>query len=345
MMIQNKKSHLPKAGLDWLLQSEDPSLRFRVERDLLERKPNQLLQSQIANSKLISKIFAKMHPDGMWLHEGVGAGLDYSHGKTTHFILSYLAELGLDKSDPRIDKAVNRYLDLNIHEKWLSGPDHLTGQSCLYAQNIRTFVLLGYRRDPRVQERIATLQSEIRHDDGMLCRRLSYTQKTKSCIRGTLKALMAYAELPELWDSESCKRTVSYFLSRNVYFKKTNPTEKIRNGMATIFPFVIFCSLLEPLYALSKMGYGNHPALEDAWMELEKRNNGEGKYRLDWYTNSLFMPGKKGEINEWVTLYANLAFHYRVNSFSKANKCCSEAFIRNSKVVDTSSGRSLVRKS
>jgi hypothetical protein len=297
--------------LDWLHQSEDPSLRFRVERDLLERKPDQSLQKEIANSKLVTKIFAKMHPDGMWLHEGIGAGLDYSHGKTTHFILSYLAELGLGKSDPRIDLAVNRYLNLNIHEKWLSGPDHLTGQSCLYAQNIRTFVLLGYRNDPRVQMRIATLQSEVRHDGGYLCRRLSYTQKTKSCIRGTLKALMAYAELPELWSTESCQRTVNYFLSRNVYFKKTNLSEKIRGGMGTIFPFVIYCSLLEPLYALSKMGHGNHPATEDVWKELEKRNNGEGKYILDWCTNSLFMPGNKGEINEWVTLYAYLALKYK----------------------------------
>jgi len=308
---------IPKAILDWLLQSGDPSLRFRLERDLLDSEPDPSLQKEIAGSKLVTKIFTKMHPDGMWLHEGIGAGLDYSHGKTTHFILSYLAELGLDKSDPRIDKAVNRYLNLNIHEKWLSGPDHLTGQSCLYAQNIRTFCLLGYRSDPRVQMRIATLQSEIRHDDGMLCRRLSYTQKTKSCIRGTLKALMAYAELPELWDSESCKRTVNYFLARNVYFKKTNLTEKIRGGMGTIFPFVIYSSLLEPLYALSKMGYGNHPALDDAWKELEKRNDGEGKYRLDWYTNSLFMPGKKGEINEWVTFYAYLAKKYKGDLLSR----------------------------
>jgi hypothetical protein len=128
---------------------------------------------------------------------------------------------------------------------------------------------------------------------------------------------MAYAELPELWSTESCQRTVQYFLNRNVYYKTTNPSEKIRGGMATIFPFVIFCSLLEPLYALSKMGYGNHPALNDAWEELEKRKNGEGKYRLDWCTNSLFMPGKKGEINEWVTLYAYLALNNKDKNLTK----------------------------
>ena len=298
---------LPKQGLEWLLQSSDPSIRFRTQRDLLGIKPDESLQNEIMTSKNVTRIFSKMHPDGMWLKKEIGAGIDYSHGSTTHFILSYLAELGLNKSDPRIDKAVNRYLDLKSKDNWLTAPDHLTGQSCLYAHNIRTFILLGYKEDPRVQERISTLLAEVRDDDGYLCRRLSYTQKTKSCIRGTLKALMAYAELPELWSTDSCKRTVHYFLKRNVYFKTANPTIKIRGGMVTIFPFVIFCSLLESLYALSKMGYGHDPALEDAWNELEKRNNGEGKYKLDWSSKSLFVPGIRGEINEWVTFYAYLA--------------------------------------
>lgn len=309
---------MPKQGLEWLLHSSDPSIRFRTQRDLLGIKPDESLLGEILTSKNVTRIFSKMHPDGYWLKKDIGAGLDYSHASTTHFILSYLAELGLDKSDPRIDKAVNRYLDLISKDKWLTGTDHLTGQSCLYAYNIRTFVLLGYKEDPRVQERISTLLSEVRYDNGYLCRRLSYTSKTKSCIRGTLKALMAYAELPELWDTASCRKTVNYFLKRNVYFKIADLSVKIRGGMETIFPFVIYCSLLESLYALSKMGYGRDQALGDAWIELEKRNNGEGKYKLDWSSQSLFEPGNRGEINEWVTFYAYLAYKYR--DFSKMRK-------------------------
>ncbi len=78
--------------------------------------------------------------------------------ESPHFVLSSLAELGLDRKDERIELAVNRYLDLRSKEKWLSAPDHLTGQSCLYAQNVRTFTLLGYGKDPRVKERVRTLQ-------------------------------------------------------------------------------------------------------------------------------------------------------------------------------------------
>ena len=80
------------------------------------------------------------------------------------------------------------------------------------------------------------------------------------------------------------------------------------------FPFVISSSLLEPLYALSKLGYGNHLALSDAWDQLEKRRNSEGKYILDWHPPTDFNPGKKHEPNEWATFYALLAQKYRSKS-------------------------------
>jgi hypothetical protein len=41
---------------------------------------------------------------------------------------------------------------------------------------------------------------------------------------------------------------------------------------------------------------------------LEKKRTDEGKYILDWTpTQSLLNPGKRGEVNKWVTFYALLA--------------------------------------
>lgn len=291
-------------ALAWLASSKSPSIRYRFQRDYLQITPEPGLQAAIRSCPTVARIFAKMHPDGFWQYREKGSGVDYAMSSSTHFVLSYLAELGLDREDPRIDKAVNRYLAL-------TPPDHLTGQSCLYAHNLRTFVLLGYGNDPRVLERMDYLEREVRHDDGYLCVRPSFTVETKSCIRGTVKALMAYAEVPALWNRESCRRTVNYFLKRDVYFRLPDKQERIRGGMSTVFPFVITSSLLEPLYALSKLGYGNARALSDAWHELEKRNNGQDQYRLDWFAPSVFVPGRKGDINEWVTLYALLAWKHK----------------------------------
>ncbi|MBN1622731.1 MAG: hypothetical protein JXN10_07400 [Clostridia bacterium] len=287
-----------------LLNSESPSIRYRMQRDFLEIEPDENLRERILASKQVEKIFKKMHPDGYWLHKGSGDGIDYSMSSSTHFILSYLAELGLGKWDDRIDKAVRRYWALKEPQKWLSPPDYLTGQSCLYSQNIRTFIMLGYKDDVHMAPRIKTLLNEVRDDNGYLCVRKSFKDSTKSCIRGTTKALMAYAELPEFWEHQSCKRTVDYFLSRNVYYRKPELTEKIRGGLQLSFPFTIDVSLLEPLYALSTMGYGRKRALSDAWNDLDSQRDASGYYKLQWNPPVPFKPGERGEGNEWVTFYA-----------------------------------------
>lgn len=293
-----------------LLNSDSPSIRYRMQRDYLGREPDSELKQKILESKPVEKIFKKMHPSGYWLYKGIGDGIDYAMSSSTHFVLNYLAELGLGRWDERIDTAVKRYWSLKEPGKYFSPPDYLTGQSCLYAYNIRTFIMLGYRDDVHMRARINTLLENVRHDNGYLCIRKSFKASTKSCIRGTMKALMAYAELPELWEHESCRRTVDYFLSRNIHFKKDGSGEKIRGGLNASFPFAIDASLLEAVYALSKMGYGKNPALKDIWSELMFRQMDNGLFRLDWNPPAYFVPGKRGEGNEWVTLYALLALKY-----------------------------------
>jgi hypothetical protein len=172
--------------------------------------------------------------------------------------------------------------------------------------------MLGYGDDPRVRHRAEVLVADDRWDGGYLCDRSSFSAKTKSCIRGSIKALTAFAALPALWDSERCRKLVSYFLKRRVFYRMTEPDQVVRDELVgTIFPFVIQGSLLEPLHALNVMGYGQHEALDDAWERLAAKRGEGGRYILNWYAPSYFTPGKKGVVNKWVTLYAYLALKYR----------------------------------
>ncbi len=310
--------------LDWLLEEDDPSVRYRTLTELLDVAPDdpqvQQTKAQIPHSKPVEKIFAKMHPDGYWLHRGKGAGIEYAMSSSTHFILAILAELGLDRQDERIARAVERYLSLTEPDVpnpqiWQIPPDYGNHQSCLYAYNLRTFVMLGYHDDPRIQERIAVLLADERHDGGYLCNRPSFKAKTKSCIRGSIKALMAFAVLPELWETARCRQLVDYFLRRRVLFRTRQPEMLVRGELVrTSFPFMIGGSLLEPLYALSRMGYGQDERLQPAWAFLESKRDQAGRTILDWHPSTLFKPGDTGQPNKWVTLYACLAQKYRHSS-------------------------------
>jgi hypothetical protein len=162
----------------------------------------------------------------------------------------------------------------------------------------------------------------IREDDGYLCDMHKGKRKTrlvKSCYRGTVKALFALSELPQLWTESYTKRVINYFLDRNVLYKTKKPTEFVtRETGMTIFPFSYRAGLLETLYALAKMGYGEDPRLQNAWNILQDQRTSMGRYILNWTpgktTNRYFYPGKKQTENKWVTFYAYLCLKYKMNT-------------------------------
>jgi hypothetical protein len=141
--------------------------------------------------------------------EILGEGVEYGAYGTTHYCLSYLAELGMDRSHPQIAKAADRYLSLQKNDY-----DFYRHFSCLLSYNIRTFTMLGYRDDPRVNRSTVLLLDIERLDGGYLCEMHKGKYKTKSvksCIRGSVKALLAFSYLPEYWRHGRIKKLVHYF--------------------------------------------------------------------------------------------------------------------------------------
>ena len=309
---------MEKEVLDWLLEPNNPSVRFRTLTELLDKPSDdpvvQDAHRHIPTSKAVTRIFDKMSPEGYWEQKGIGAGVEYKDYSTTHFVLSFLAELGMNRDDPRIAQAVERYLSFQQPDG-----DFYRHFSCLYGYNLRTLILLGYDDDPRTRKIVDLMLTMDRPDGGYLCdmHEGKYkTRATKSCIRGSTKVLLGYAMLPELWGTSRCQQLTEYFLRRNVYFRMDNLAEAIRwEVTATVYPITWRSSLLELLYALSVMGYGEHPALAQAWAQLDTKRDEQGRYHLDWTpTNIPFKVGKRGEANKWVTLYAYLATKHREKS-------------------------------
>lgn len=303
--------------LDWLLEDENPSIKYRTLTELLdfnhEDKSAKQAKAAIVSSQTVKKIMSIMHPDGYWMYLGKGDTIQYGMSASTHFVLAYLSELGLDKDNKSVSLAVERYLNLNPSDFHLN-------MSCLYAHNLRTFIRLGYKDDPRVKSRIQVLLNDKRFDGGYLCDQKTRNARTKSCIRGSIKALNAFTSIPELWNDERCKQVVKYFLDRRVFFRQTKPEEIIRDELLQVrFPFVATGTLLEPVYALSVMGNGEDERMLEAWKKLSEKKDDCGKYISDGHTNTLFKPDKKGQQSKWVTLYALLAIKNKsqAKSFEK----------------------------
>jgi hypothetical protein len=313
--------------VQWLLQDDDPSMQWRTRRELLNAGDDlpevRQAKSAIVESSAVCGLLEKMHPDGYWLQKNprtkvyVGDDVLYGSFATTHFCLAYLAELGMDRSHPLVEKAAERYLSLQKADG-----DWLNHYSCLFGYNIRTYVLLGYREDARIERSIELLLQTVREDGGYLCdwHEGKYkTRQVKSCIRGAVKCLLAFAELPEYWEHPRCRQLVEYFLNRGGIYRSKSRDIFVNDDMNRhAFPIIWRANIWEILYALSKMGYGNDERLNSAWNELESRADETGRYKLDWTpTECPWKVGERGEVNKWITFYVLLAEKYRVPTMMK----------------------------
>ena len=301
--------------MQWLLEPENPSVRYRTLVELLDMGGTPeaaAARAAIPGSAPVKKLLDAMHPDGYWLQKNPGTGMflgdgvDYGSFGTTHFCLSYCAEAGLDREHPSVAKAAERYLGLQKEDG-----DWLRHFSCLYAYNVRTFVMLGYRTDPRVRKAIDLMLGTVRKDGGYLCEMHEKPNRKppKSCVRGSVKALLAFSELPETWRHARCLQLVDYFLDRNGIFRKQDHAQFVNDDMKrNSYPVVWRTNVWEVLYALGKMGYGKDERLVDAWQVLDSRRLPDGRQPLDWTpSQSPWKIGKVGEPNKWVTFYATLA--------------------------------------
>ena len=309
---------VPETVIAWLLQEGHPSVHARTLTELLGQDATSAevvsAKAQIATSKAALKVLAPIHSNGEWPRLGPS-------DNSPEMGFSHLGELGLDRTHPAVQAAVEVYIshqyeDGSFLDSYTTRPEYYhprpNDQSCYYALTIRGLLKLGYRDDPRVWKAIDFCLSKSRFDGGYLCTK-SYARKTtKSCIRGSKNVLFLFSELPEVWSTTQCQRLVAYFLERRIFHRRSDPDAFVTGRPGTLFPFDYRLGLLEPLYALSKMGYGRHPALAEAWQLLDQKRDELGRYILDWKApKCAFNPGEKGLPNPWVTLYAYLALKYR----------------------------------
>jgi len=309
----------------WLLEPSDPSVRCRTYAELLGVPANdpEVTQARqtIPTSIAVRQILEKMNPEGYWVQmnprtqTSIGDGVEYGSFATTHFCLSYLAHLGMDRTDTKVALAADRYLDLMKPDG-----DWYKHFSCLFGYNIQTFIMLGYRKDKRLQRTVKLLVDSARADGGYLCdmhEAKTGGRKPKSCIRGSLKALTAFCELgPAYWGHSSCRRLIDYFLKRDGIFATNDLQRPVNNDVQMmVFPFHWRAGLIEVLYTLSRMGYGMDSRLDRAWKLLATKADRAGRYILEWTpTQSLWKVGKRGQPNKWMTLYALLAMKAKESS-------------------------------
>jgi len=192
--------------LSWLLEPENPSVRYRTLTDILYRPADdaevQQARAAIARQSLVEELFARQHVDGHW---GDDETKPYT-AQGTLGVLSILYMLGVEP-DERTAKGCDSLLRYCQHE---SGGFSLTLTRrsgifpCTTGEHLPFLVYFGLGEDSRVRRAFAFVIEQMSTEDALDCGRYQH----RDCLWGAIAALNGLAVLPEDMRSAQSKRVV-----------------------------------------------------------------------------------------------------------------------------------------
>lgn len=314
--------------LDWLLEEDNPSVRYYALRDLLgrpDRDPRvKKAEKDIMTLGVVPRILDKQNPDGYWAEE---LKFYRSKYKGTVWQLIILANLGADGADPRIRKACEFIfshaqhkssggfsVDYSVTKK--GGSDAYV-VPCLTGNMVWSLIRLGFLADARLQKAVEHLTTYSRFDDkegerlsGWPHDRFRMCYGRHSCHMGSAKTLKALAEIPPgkrtLEVRRTIERGVEYFLKHHIFKKSHNPAKVSKPGWLNFgFPLMYQDDALEILEILAGLKIKD-PRLDDAVALVEGKRTKDGTWLLESTFNGRFITDieRKGKPSKWITLKA-----------------------------------------
>ncbi|KPJ73165.1 hypothetical protein AMJ52_04175, partial [candidate division TA06 bacterium DG_78] len=229
-----------KRVIDWLLEEENPSVRYFTLRDILKIKDSNRTvkeaKAAIPRSKIITKLFSKQHKQGYWREPGNPYLPKY---KSSYWTIMILGQLGMDKKDERVKRSCeyifhfqhdeggfssetkktalrvynwhrSRGRKMPPRDKWISSHIFEGQLSCLTGNITAALIRLGYKSDPRVKKALAWLVKIQNADGGWLCPYWrAHVRDTHGCFSGTICPLEAFSEVAASDLTKAMKETIA----------------------------------------------------------------------------------------------------------------------------------------
>jgi hypothetical protein len=322
------KSKLNADPTSWLLEKNNPSVRYYTLLDILDKPQNDPeardAKRRIMENGVVPKILGKQHDNGYWDDPVKFYRAKY---KGTVWQLIILAELGADGSDKRVKKACE-FILASSQDTGSGGFSYDVGKKqhgglpstvipCLTGNMVWSLIRLGYLDDPRVQQGINWITTYQRFDDGIKSwekgweyERLKACFSKHSCFMGAAKALKALVEIPKKKRTKQVNHTieqaVEYFLVHHIH-KKSHDLKKVsKPGWLRFgFPLMYQTDVLELMGLLTKECVKD-PRMEEGMAAVLKRQDQDGKWTLQSTFNGRFQTNieQKGKPSKWLTLRA-----------------------------------------
>lgn len=320
------------APLSWLLEPDDPGVRYLALRDLLERPaddPELLAARRRAHTAgPIAAVLDAMAPQGYWVEPGPGYNPKY---RSTVWSVILLAQLGARvEEDERIGRACAYLLEhaLALGGQWTASGAPSGTADCLQGNLCWALLALGCddpRLEPAFEWMARTVTGEgvapssqrdaaVRYyagkcGPGFACG----ANNGLPCAWGAIKVMLAFGAWPVERRTPLIQRAidqgVEFLLGvdpATAAYPSGYSAKPSGNWWKFGFPVFYVTDILQIVEALAALGRIHDPRLANALALVRGKQDAQGRWPLEYdYTGKTWIDfGPKKQPNKWVTLRA-----------------------------------------
>jgi hypothetical protein len=327
------KNQLRGDSLQWLMESDNPTIRYLTLRDLgdlsVDDKELRTACRTAHKDGPIATVLSHMEKDGYWVKPGPGYTQKY---RSTVWSLILLAQLGASADeDLRIEQGC-RYLVNHM----AAGGQFTTTTSgapsgtvdCLQGNLLWSLRELGYD-DPRLAKAYEWMARTVTgegiapmEEKDAPVRYYAYksgptfacgVNNKLPCAWGGVKVMMALGKIPVKERTPLIKKAiqqgVDFFFSIDpdtARYPTRDGSKPNRAWWKFGFPVFYVTDLLQLAEALTALGYGKDNRLARTLEIICEKQNEHGQWLLEYdYPGKTWLDfGEKKQPNEWVTLRA-----------------------------------------
>jgi hypothetical protein len=306
----------------WLLETENPSIRFLTLTQLLGK---QAMESEAIGARSaiylwppVRKILDRQRTNGGW---DKGRTWYLPKYKSTVWQLIILSQTGIDPALPEIRTMCDysfRFqtpeggfvsgMTRHINEDW----GRLAG--CLNGNVIASLCRFGLSNDARVVRALDHLLDIQEQDGGWTCRSFGYHSRDKhSCFMGAVCGLEALVECSATVRrkdvEEAMKRACEFLLMHRLLRADHHDWKLIRPEWTRLgAPWLVGYNLLRALRLLTRAGIVDDSRMAEGVEMLRSKRQKSGRWRreVSWPSTAYSSFGRAGTDDKWITLNALL---------------------------------------
>ncbi len=274
---------MPKpAVLDWLLEEDQPSIRYLTLTQLMGRKESdpevRKARGRIPTTGWVREILDRRDPGGWWVGETSFYKPKYVSG---NWNLLALSDLGATKAIPEVRASADLWMERSpLRGGGIGGFSAGKGHLCYTGNMARAAIKLGYLNDPRVATTMDYLARIASPKGGWNC--FSFDEgPAKSRNLDSWEALSAIAAYPRSrWTPEireAAEKGAEFFLERELW----KQGDRYEPWFRFHWPVHYYYDVLVGLDLVTSLGHTDDPRLQFGLDLLRKKRRKDGRWNLD----------------------------------------------------------------